>query len=85
MIGIYNRERSWEKARGWDLDNGAFVLVSYSPVYGDMVSCIEFGGEVWHCSDGLDTVPDFAKDWIEVVVESAGTKLVRPRFDQRWR
>ena len=84
MIGTYNRERSWEKSVGWDLDNGAFVEVSYSPVYGDMVSRIEHNGATWHCSDGVDTVPDFAKGWIEVVVESANTRLVKPKFEQRW-
>lgn len=84
MIGIFNRECSWELQSVWNLDNGAVITVEFNRTYGDMVSLIEFNGVRWHCSDGLAAIPEFARDWIEVVVESADTRLARPKFEKKY-
>ena len=85
MIGTYNRSRSSDKSNGWDLDNGAFVLVTNSQWYGDFVTCIEFGGAVWHCSNGKDTLPGFAKPWVDLVGRPCSdSTLVRPNFEKEY-
>jgi hypothetical protein len=94
MKGTYNYRKSWEKQSVYSLDNGWIATVEWSH-YGEMVSRLDSPkGEVvsfkncpegkpyWHCSDGLDDLPEFARPWLETVVQSAGTQLVRPRFEK---
>jgi hypothetical protein len=86
MIGIYNRDESWEKQTNWDLDNGCQIILSFSDHYGEFISSIHTKDKmIWHCSDGLSGLPDFAISWIEVVNENAEIKLVRPKFDRKWK
>lgn len=70
------------KSRGFILDNGAKVITEFSHYWGDMVTRIDLpDGTYWHCSNGLASLPDFAKPWVE---EDKGHKLVRPRFTVNW-
>ena len=83
MKGTYNYRESWEKQSVYSLDNGWVATVEWSH-YGEMVSRLDSsdGKLYWHCSDGLDDLPEFARPWLETVVQSAGTQLVRPRFEK---
>jgi hypothetical protein len=91
MIGTFNCRKSWEKQRIYNLDNGWTATVEHS-YYGEMVSRLDSPGNqilangktYWHCSDGLQHLPEFARAWLEVVVPSAGTQLVRPRFEKMY-
>lgn len=82
--------QSWEKQSVWKLENGWIATVEYNTIYGGMISRLEApngellatGKAYWHCSDGLSTLPDFARLWVETVVQSSNTQLVRPRFDR---
>lgn len=93
MVGIFNARRSWEKQSVYELDNGWVATLEYSTHYGEMVSrldapkghLLDNGKPYWHCSDGLAHLPDFAQGWREVVVKSAGTELVRPGFEKKFR
>jgi len=86
MIGKYNYKLSWEKSQVFDLDNGArvYIEVDTHHTYGDMISCIEFNNNVWHCHNGLKDLPKFANDWKEKVTPNSSSTLVRPRFEKVW-
>ena len=84
-----NHTESWEKQAVYDLDNGFTVTVEYNSHYGDMVTRIDTAREknypdtmVWHCSNGLDSLPEWAEPWIEVVNPTANIRLVRPEFQK---
>jgi hypothetical protein len=82
MNATYNRAESWEKQSVWELDNGWRATESYSH-YGEMIQRLDNPkGGYWHCSDGLDGLPDFAREWIEELRNEHGVfaRLVRPRF-----
>ena len=83
MNGKYLPKESWEKQDKFLLDNGCKVTVEWSH-YGEMVCRIDFpDGTYWHCSEGIPA-PDWAEAWREVVVQSAGTAIIRPRFKKVW-
>lgn len=97
MIGKFDKRQSWEKQQVFKLDNGWTATVEYSVHYGEMVSRLDSpkgeivshknatkGKAYWHCSDGLDDLPDFAQSWREVVVMSAQTEIIRPRFEKEY-
>jgi hypothetical protein len=72
MIGIFNKTLSWEKQSVYDLDNGWQATTEYSSFYGGMISRLDSpnkqllpnGKSYWHCSDGIDHLPAFAKPWL---------------------
>jgi hypothetical protein len=87
ITGTVNHDESWEKQAVYDLSNGFTVTVEFSHCYGDMISRIDNATVkdypetmVWHCSNGLATLPEWAEPWIEVVQQAAQIKLVRPGF-----
>ncbi len=77
-----NKKLSWLHVQYWNLSNGYIAAVGYSQHYGDMVTqFLKDGKLIWQACNGAgDTLPDFAKDWHEVVVQSAGIKVLRPNF-----
>ncbi|MHC4299599.1 MAG: hypothetical protein ACYS7Y_20155 [Planctomycetota bacterium] len=80
ITGVYNCEESWEKQSVYTLSNGYTATIEYGH-YGDMICRFDWGdGEYWHCSNGLDGLPEFAREWVEVVNPNCGQKLVRPKF-----
>lgn len=80
MNGIYLKDKSWEKQSYYKLDNGYTVRLEDS-FYGNMVAAIELNDDIiYHCSNGLDSAPDWIKDWIEPISEGHWQKLIRPRF-----
>lgn len=81
ITGVYNSEESWEKQDVYTLSNGYTATIEFNRAYGDMVCRFDWGRDKhWHCSEGLDDLPEFAREWVEVVHEVAGIKLVRPKF-----
>ena len=87
ITGKYNESASWEKQVVYDLSNGWTATVEFSLCYGEQVSKLNCpntqplanGKTYWHCSEGLKDLPEFARSWLEVVVEP-NTQVVRPRF-----
>lgn len=84
LNGKHNKEESWEKQNVYDLDNGYRVTVEYNQHYGDMVSRIDAPDETyyWHCSNGKDGLPEFAREWIKPVAPGHWMTLVRPLFNK---
>ena len=69
--------KSWMKQRHWNLDNG-WVAVTETGFYGEMVVTFSIYGEIrWHCSRGLETIPKFARTWID-----QETGVVKPVFEK---
>lgn len=96
MTGKYNRRQSWEKQQIYDLDNGWSATVEHSH-YGPMVSRLDSpAGEVvsfkncpkgkpyWHCSDGFDDLPEFARPWLKTIHQLTGTQIVTPGFTKEY-
>ena len=85
MIGVHDPERSWEKQNVWHLDNGWTAIVEYNQFYGELVSRLDGPqGQLWHCSDGMTGVPDFAQPWIETLDMPAQLQLCRPNFEKTY-
>jgi hypothetical protein len=71
MNGTYMPYESWEKQSVWKLDNGWIATTGYSVHYGEFVQRFDIptgkhtnGKTYWHCSDGIEHLPDFAKPWL---------------------
>lgn len=87
MRGIFNASKSWEKQSVYDIDNGWRATVENCH-YGEMVCRLDAptgqslpsGRTYWHCSNGYDELPAFARPWIKMVVKSAETTIVTPGF-----
>jgi hypothetical protein len=78
ITGVFNSEESWEKQTVYTLSNGYTATIEFNRAYGDMISRFDWGkGNYWHCSNGLDRLPEFARAWIEVVNTNCGIKLVK--------
>lgn len=80
------RDRSGEKQAWFLLENGVSICIERHTVYGDFVLAMEQikpkGIVKWHTHSGfvLPREFDFANDWREVVLESDGSTLIKPKF-----
>ena len=85
MNGTYNREESWLKQQCFNLDNGWMATVEYSVHYGDMICRLDNPDRTayWHCSSGLDGLPEFARPWIRGG-NGSDNMLVNPNFVKVW-
>jgi len=81
--GKYLKDKSWEKADHFLLENGCEVSISLS-LYGEMINRIDFpDGTYWHCSDGRnDLLPEWAKPWLEKYLPQMDNMLLRPKFER---
>jgi len=80
MKAKLNRRLSWEKQTVWDLENGWRATEGWNQAYGPMLTRLEKDGAVWHCHNGLAELPEFARSWVETVVQSCNQQIVRPAF-----
>lgn len=82
MKAKFNQEESWEKQKCYDLENGWMATVEYG-VYGDMVCRLDNPDRsfYWHCSQGIDTLPEFARPWLRGGDWFITENLVDPKFE----
>lgn len=88
MNGKFCERNSWEKQKVFRLDNGCFVTLEYNSHYGEFISRIDDDKGYWHCSDGLEKLPErFC--WILTWAESYNSnipekKLLIPKFNRNY-
>lgn len=85
MKAKYDKERSWEKRKWYDLENDCSICVEYNPFYGDLVSIIHDHESEWYANNGLDSLPEcfsFAREWIEPIVPGHWQRVMKkPRLE----
>ena len=80
MNGLYLKDRSWEKQSYYKLENGYTARIEDS-YYGPIVAAIESDNSIiYHCSNGVDSAPDWVKDWIKPITQGHWQKTIRPCF-----
>lgn len=83
MNGTYNHKQSWLRQHVFTLENGWTATIE-SSYYGDMISCLEKDGYVWHCSNGQADLPEFAREWVQPIAPGHWQTLVRPLFNKQY-
>lgn len=68
ITGFRNNLLSWERQSFWQLSNGWTAITECSPFYGEMVTALYDGQSMWQCPNGLTGLPQFARSWIEPIV-----------------
>ena len=83
MMGVYLKDRSWEKQRLYELENGYIITVE-TGAYGCMISNIQNkkGIILYHSSDGMEAAPDWIKPWILPIADGHWQRVIRPCFDE---
>lgn len=88
MKGTYNKAKSQYNpgAPVYDLDNGVRIYCEdLKHGGGQIVTCMEGLGAIWHSCNGVQTLPaefDFAREWFDTIMPSNPTIIIRPDFEK---
>ena len=82
MNGKYLKKQSCDRTQYYELDNGFVVKIEWNLVYGDMVAAVlKNNAIIYHCSNGIDTAPEWIKKWYTPVVPGHWQKIIKPLFN----
>jgi len=86
MTGKFLPAQSWEKQHYYRMDNPqqSIVGVECSVIYGETVVSIEENGKFYHCSNGLDSFPEWVKEWQEPISPGHWMKILPPKFKKEY-